>query len=309
MIKAWAFIRIVLTVLLIGFPIILIIFFLSKRFQNVLLNVYLRVRHLSILKKFKNDILLRGRKPWAVPAGEEPSHDVQFTQEDIVVVEKQEVDVVQNIIQAPAQDIPVPEQKEVVLDRELFLKNKKLLEKIVYEALVLRKEGRLDDYEKKLIEGLALDPNDKDLNRFLADYYFSISNHKKALSLLKKIVELDPRDHKAIRQIGEIYLSSGDFETAELLIEKAITINPANPKYYISMVELYYNTDRKTDAIEQLEQVVKLRPTNPSYMLTLADLYMEIGDTENAQKYYFRVLEHEPTNEKAKKRLKELIQE
>ncbi|MEI7563110.1 MAG: hypothetical protein WCJ39_05585 [bacterium] len=37
-------------------------------------------------------------------------------------------------------------------DKQSFLKNKKLLEKIVYEALVLRKEGKFDEYEKKLIE-------------------------------------------------------------------------------------------------------------------------------------------------------------
>ena len=199
--------------------------------------------------------------------------------------------------------------EEVVYDKESFLKNKKLLEKITYEALVLRKEGRLDEYEKKLIEWLALEPRDKDLNKLLADYYFSVDNHKKALSLLKKIVEIDPKDHKAIWQIGEIYLSSWDFETSELLIEKAIAINPANPKYYVSMVELYYNTERKPEAIQKLEQVVRLRPTNAWYLLTLADLYLEVDDLDNAKKYYFRVLEHEPSNEKAKKKLKDLVKE
>ena len=89
-----------------------------------------------------------------------------------------------------------------------LIKKRKLLEKIIYEALGLRKEGKLDEYEKKIIEGLAIDPNDKDLNKLLADLYFTMGNHKKALPILKKIVEMDPKDHKAIRQIGEIYLTS-----------------------------------------------------------------------------------------------------
>jgi hypothetical protein len=37
-------------------------------------------------------------------------------------------------------------------DKELQKKKKKEIEKIVYQALVLRKEGKLDEYEKKVIE-------------------------------------------------------------------------------------------------------------------------------------------------------------
>ncbi len=316
MLKLWAMLWIILTVVLIAFPIFFFVFFLSQRSKKVVFKVVDKISHFTVLKKFKNEVLFRWKKTPKFPQiDDELASDAATLQEradaaqEIIVTEEVEIDIIQNIVQAP-MDAPVPEfQDEMIQDKESFLKNKKMLEKIIYEALVLRKEGKLDEYEKKLIEWLALDPNDKDLNRFLADYYFSVGNHKKALSLLKKIVELDPKDHKAIWQIGEIYLSSGDFETAELLIEKAIAINPANPKYYVSMVELYYNTDRKHDAIHQLEQVVKLRPTNAWYMLTLADLYREVEDLENAQKYYFRVLEHEPSNEAAKKHLKDLVKE
>lgn len=199
-------------------------------------------------------------------------------------------------------------ESEISLDDEegrmTTIKKRKLLEKIIYDALWLRKDGKLDEYEKKIIEGLAIDPDDKDLNKLLSDLYFTMGNYKKALPILKKIVEIDPKDHKAIRQIGEIYLTSWDFDVAEMLIQKAIGINPTNPKYYISMVELMYNTDRKHDAIMEMEKVIKLRPTNSAYMLTLADLYTEINDMDNAKKYYFRVLEYEPSNEKAKKKLK-----
>ncbi len=225
-------------------------------------------------------------------------HSIQDTIDDIM---KPKVSVSKRI------------QPEIVLDEEenrtSMIKKRKLLEKIIYDALWLRKDGKFDEYEKKIIEWLAIDPDDKDLNRLLADLYFTMSNYKKALPILKRIVEMDPNDHKAIRQIGEIYLTSSDFNIAELLIQKAIGINPNNPKYYISMVELFYNTDRKEDAIVEMEKVIKLRPTNSAYMLTLADLYQEIHDLDNAKKYYFRVLEYEPSNEKAKKKLKELVVE
>lgn len=222
------------------------------------------------------------------------------------------LNAIEDIIKPKASSSKHPDIDIVIDDEEYkttMLKKRKILEKIIYEALWLRKEGKLDEYEKKIIEWLAIDPEDKDLNKLLADLYFTMGNYKKALPILKKIVEMDPKDHKAIWQIGEIYLTSWDFDVAELLIQKAISINPSNPKYYISMVELLYNTDRKHDAIVEMEKVIKLRPTNSAYMLTLADLYAEINDMDNAKKYYFRVLEYEPSNEKAKKKLKELTGE
>lgn len=186
---------------------------------------------------------------------------------------------------------------------EIADKQRKLLEKLKYEALVAKEKGKLEEYEKKLIEGLAIDENNLDLHKLLADLYFTLGQHKKSLSLLKKIIELDPQDHKAIWQIGELYLSNGEFETAELLVEKAISMKPSNPKYHISLVEVYYNTNRKNDAIQTLEKVLKLRPASVPYLLALADLYNEVGDQESAQKYYFRVLEYEPSNVKAKQKL------
>lgn len=298
MLKLWTLLWIGLTLVLIAFPIWFLAFFFSKRLQGMLIALWERISHASLLHTTKLQIPFLSKKTPHSPLVED-AVSLDTVEESPVIQDK----VIPQLetVESSLQDLPY--------DKPSFLKNKKLLEKIIYEALVLRKEGKFDEYEKKLIEWLALESTDKDLNKLLADYYFSIDNHKKALSLLKKIVEIDPKDHKAIWQIGEIYLTSGDFETAELLIEKAIGINPANPKYYVSMVELYYNTDRKPDAIQKLEQVVRLRPTNPGYMLTLADLYLEVDDLDNAKKYYFRVLEHEPSNEKAKKRLKDLVKE
>jgi hypothetical protein len=37
-------------------------------------------------------------------------------------------------------------------DKTTMIKKRKLLEKIIYDALGLRKDGKLDEYEKKIIE-------------------------------------------------------------------------------------------------------------------------------------------------------------
>jgi len=220
--------------------------------------------------------------------------------------EPSDADAIIQKLEVPTVGKPTHTPQQDQVQKDIEQRQKKLLERIRYEALLCKEKWKLDDFEKKLVEGLAIDPYNLELNQMLADLYFTLGNYKKALTLLKKIIEIEPQDHKAIWQIGEIYLSKGEFETAELLIEKAIEIKPSNPKYHISMVEIYYNTNRKDMSVEMLERVVKLRPANVPYVLALADLYLELWDKESAQRYYFRVLEYEPSNVQAKAKLQKI---
>ena len=198
------------------------------------------------------------------------------------------------------------EPKNSAEDKE---KNKKKLETILIEANILKNSGKFEQYEKKLIEGLAIDDESLEVLKPLSELYFTLGNYKKALSLLKKVSEKDPNDHKAIWQIWEIYFMAGYNQTAELLVEKAINLKNDNPKYYLTMVEIFYNTDRSSEALAYMEKIVKLRPTNPKYLLATAELYEQVGDLDNAKKYYFNVLEYEQNNEKAKAKIREFTRE
>lgn len=198
------------------------------------------------------------------------------------------------------------ESKSSTEDKE---KNKKKLETILIEANILKNSGKFEQYEKKLIEGLAIDDESLEILKPLSELYFTLGNYKKALSLLKKVSEKDPNDHKAIWQIWEIYFMAGYNQTAELLVEKAINLKNDNPKYYLTMVEIFYNTNRSSEALAYMEKIVKLRPTNPKYLLATAELYEQVGDLDNAKKYYFNVLEYEQNNEKAKAKIREFTRE
>ena len=210
----------------------------------------------------------------------------------------------------PQEDLETKEEntepKNSAEDKE---KNKKKLETILIEANILKNSGKFEQYEKKLIEGLAIDDESLEILKPLSELYFTLGNYKKALSLLKKVSEKDPNDHKAIWQIWEIYFMAGYNQTAELLVEKAINLKNDNPKYYLTMVEIFYNTDRSWEALAYMEKIVKLRPTNPKYLLATAELYEQVGDLDNAKKYYFNVLEYEQNNEKAKAKIREFTRE
>lgn len=185
-------------------------------------------------------------------------------------------------------------------------KLKSTLERIMFDAWYFKQRWNFEEYEKKIIEWLALSPTHLEFTKMLADYYFVTWVHKKALSLLKKVIEWDDQAHRSFWQIGEIYYLNGDLETSEMIISKAIKLRPENPKYLLSMVEIYYHTDRIDGAITLMEKIVQLRPANTNYLLTLAEFYEKIFDFDSAKKYYSSVLEYEPTHEKAKRKLKTL---
>ena len=204
----------------------------------------------------------------------------------------------------------VPELlKQSEENQNIVEKEKKRLDTLLLEAELLKNEGKVEQYEKKLIEATTIDDMELRVLKPLADLYFTLGNYKKSLPLLKKISEQDPTDHKVIWQIAEIYFVTGDIQTAELLVEKAINLKNDNPKYYLTMVEIYYNTDRNSEALAYMEKVIKLRPTNPKYLLATAELYEQSGDLDNAKKYYFNVLEYEQNNEKAKAKIREFTRE
>lgn len=290
-----AIIWIILSVLLLSFPLGFLWYYIWKYIKKSSQIVQNKIEEIKELDKMRTTIL-------------EESRDEVMAEEWLDTSSDDTNSVLMVEITDDVQDVSIDTTALIgeSVKTEIAEKQKKLLEKLKYDALVAKEKGKLEEYEKKLIEWLAIDENNLELHKLLADLYFTLGQHKKSLSLLKKIIELDPQDHKAIWQIGEVYLSNGEFETAELLIEKAISMKPSNPKYHISMVEVLYNTNRKVDAIQTLEKVIKLRPASVPYLLALADLYAEVEDQENAQKYYFRVLEYEPSNIKAKQKLQNL---
>lgn len=181
------------------------------------------------------------------------------------------------------------------------------LDDIKYAALTYKERGNLDEYEKKLIEGIALVGDNEEFLSMLTDHYFEARQYVKASTLLKKLIQLKPDHHKALWQLGQIYMHDKDLDTARLLFEKAREFKDEHPKYLISLIELYYELGELREAISIVEKLIKLRPKNIDYLLTLAKLYEEVNQPTKANDYYMKVLEINPLNDEAKKAIKRLL--
>lgn len=173
------------------------------------------------------------------------------------------------------------------------------------ELNYLKKKNKIEEYEKKLIEGLAKDPHHPQLIEYLAYHYIEQEQFKKSLPLLKKLLDQNAEHHKALRQMADVYLTLWDIQTSEILNKRALELNPKNPKYALTLVETYYNSKRKDEAIELMENIVKRRPENLWYRETLAKLYEEVKDYELAIECYQSMLTIDPKNAFIKRKLLE----
>ncbi len=218
------------------------------------------------------------------------------------IIETDEIDIqVQQENKAEIRKVKVEKtQVQLIEEKKQKEKNQKKLHEIKMSAITNRERGKAEDYEKKLIEWLALDPENHEFQERLSDLYFDQGNYVKAQSILKKIVNRDPSNHKAIWQIWQVYFKQDDLDTAKILIEKAISVKSDNPKYYISLVDILYTKGNIKEALKAMEQVLRLRPTKIDYLLWIASLHEENSEPNKARSYYSKIIELDPMQENAK---------
>lgn len=186
-------------------------------------------------------------------------------------------------------------------------KFEKHIQKIRYDAGILRQRNDILGYEKKLVEGLTVLPNDIDLEKQLADLYFHQGKYKKAQSLLKKIIAENPEDHNALRQMWEIATEDKQGnDDAFAYLQQAYTLCDDNPKYAYSLAQRYYDHDDFQSALPLLEKITKLRPKNIDYLVSLSHLQHKIWDLDGAKNSILRALELDPMNMTLKHYLKSL---
>lgn len=256
-----------------------------------------------------NDVIIIEKEEVTITADEQDESD----QEDVTEINSTDDDV---IVAQPsdgtgASTEVAPKKHKVKniaegMSREDILQDKheKNLQKVKYEAVLFKQRNDMAGYEKKLIEGLILDPDDIDIYRQLADFYFSDWKYTKALSMFRKILTFDPNDHHALWQIGEIYIEQWQYEDAQVFVEKALSLSPDNPKYYISLIDICIAKSDFPTALIYLEKIVALRPRNIAYLIALGEMYEKLWRIEEAKQTYFRVLEIDPLHTDVKHMLK-----
>jgi len=195
-------------------------------------------------------------------------------------------------------------KENAVLNHTNSWRNRKKLNKLFLQVELFKQKWDLNQLEKKLIEILSIDENNKKALEMLSNLYIMLWKEKKAFPLLKKLIQIDMENDGAIWNLSKIYLDLWEIDTAEILIKKAVSLNPNNHKYYVTLADILYNKWKLEEAAEAIKKILQIKPNNVIYMDALATLYEEIGEERKAKAIWLEILDLEPDYEKAKEKIK-----
>ncbi|MCU0597722.1 MAG: tetratricopeptide repeat protein [Desulfobacterales bacterium] len=194
----------------------------------------------------------------------------------IIYYQKKDIDKGIEVLQAAYNNIP--DSSRIVI--------------IPYLVSLYKEKGFMDEAISMVNQGLALDPENADLNFELGVIFDKLGNTDGAIEQMKKVISLNPDHTDALNYLGYTYADKGILlEEAEQLIRKALSQEPENGYIIDSLGWLYYRKGMYTEAAAYLERAVSLVPDDPIILEHLGDVYRQLNQRDKALEYYEKALQ------------------
>lgn len=124
----------------------------------------------------------------------------------------------------------------------------------------------VDKSEAAAKKGLALDENDAECHRVLAQVSLDRGNLSKAMRHQERALFLNPNDDRIVNAMGELLVFTGRAEEAENWIRKSMQLNPYHPQRYLThLVRALYHQGRYDEALDVLDRIEQPRKDDLSY--------------------------------------------
>ncbi len=153
-------------------------------------------------------------------------------------------------------------------------------------ARLLSGEGHTDEAIDVARQGLAADPESKDLYNILGSLLSSVGKHQEAIAAHQRYLALAPSEPNSSDSLGLTYQWAGDRDRALENFSRALEINP---KFEIAMIHLAYCQIRRGEyraAMGTLGryQSLDLKPSERSRAFdAMSYIYFQLGNFEAAE--------------------------
>lgn len=151
MLKISVLLWILLLIVLILLPVGIISFFFSKKIFKKLSYLLGKIDTFDALLRFKKDIVYLYTTKFSSLGSRTHKRKSIDTKYDEPVLGTTIDEIIKpkiSVSKYPDTDMTADDEEQTTTT----IKKRKLLEKIIYDSLGLRKDGKLDEYEKKIIE-------------------------------------------------------------------------------------------------------------------------------------------------------------
>ncbi|MFN3947090.1 MAG: tetratricopeptide repeat protein, partial [Aquificaceae bacterium] len=150
--------------------------------------------------------------------------------------------------------------------------------------------------EELLKIGLAIDPNNYQLNLLMGNLKNEEEDYEEALKYINKAIEIDPKDYRGYFLRAIVYDKKGQILSAEKDLRKALELNPEDKDLLNHLgysLLLWYEGARLEEAQELIEKALKKDPENPAYIDSMAWVLYYKGEYKKAYELLLKALEKE----------------
>ncbi len=189
-------------------------------------------------------------------------------------------------------EVSLEDQNKII---ELLKKIKTNISKLEYDLA-----------KNQIVEWLALDKFNIDLNLELAIIYIEEKDYVKAEYIYKDLLLVHSDNFDILKKLAYTLTMQEKYDLAIEIYKKAYDLKEDDIETVNMLAQLYYYKWLYVDSITFLKVFLKYQPRDIENLVLLAWAYKNIWKILDSVNTYNRVLELDPYNEEVKKEIKEL---
>lgn len=153
-------------------------------------------------------------------------------------------------------------------------------------ARLLQGEDQAEEGIRVLKQGLAVDPEAKELYNTLGVNYLSLRRYPEAISAHERYVELAPNEPNAHDSLGMSLQQSGRYDEAIAEYNRALNLEPEFEPAIIHLGDVYFQQGRYREAIRQYQRYIHVTHSDSARSVgygNIAQVYLRKGDLRRAE--------------------------
>lgn len=193
------------------------------------------------------------------------------------------------------------------VDVKLTQAEKDKLSDIIKRAKVNASKWYFDSCKHLIVEWLAIDKYNKDLNIELASIYEKEHNYKNAEFIYKDLVEAIWKDVTVMKKLWFILALQHELESSLEIYEKVYKRKKDDTEVLNMLADITFELHSYEKALKYVKILLKDKPRNVDRLILQAVCFENLENFSEAFEVYKRIVELQPYNTLARNKLNELF--
>lgn len=195
---------------------------------------------------------------------------------------------------------------KIVIKKLTSLEKEKLCD-IVKRAKANSSKWYFDSAKHLIVEWLAIDKYNKDLNLELAAMYEKEQKYKNAEFIYKDLIDSIWKDVNVMKKLAFIYALQHNLNDSLIIYEKVLKKKKDDSEVLNMLCDITFELHQYEKALKYVKVVLKDKPRNIDRLSMQAVCFEHLENFKEAFDVYKRIVELQPYNTLARNKLNELF--